>query len=238
MQIFCDESGGADPANEIFLVAAVMLSATGATRSLKSFRKAVNWKGSEIKGHSLTLEQRRVFFDLLNREADLDSVVVSCGRRNPLGGWAMGTLPESQLYSHLLREACLGLIRPGFVPRTITPDGGRYKRAELNTIKADLAGAVQVNVASPHEVRVSFEDSASFPGLQIADVIANTVFQALGNTAASEFANELLGPLRSSRRLTLRPVELVGCRPAWLEATQNAEKPPEGGFWESIGVSS
>lgn len=238
MQIFCDESGGADPANELFLVAAVVLPPAGAKRLLKSFCKAVRWKGAEVKGHSLAPGQRRVFFDLLNREAELGSVVVSCGRRDPLGGWAMAALAESELYGHLLREACSGLAGAGAGPLTITPDGGRYKRAELSAIAAGLAEAVQAGAEAQRKVRVGFGDSASLPGLQVADVVANTVFQALGGTAAAEVASALLEPLRSSGRLSLRLVELAGCRPAWLEAARNVEKPPEGGFWESVGVSS
>ena len=63
---------------------------------------------------------------------------------------------------------------------------------------------------------VSFENSVSVPGLQIADVVANTAFQSLGATPAAAQAETLLHPLRSSGRLTLRPVALPGCHPTWL----------------------
>ena len=86
MQIFCDESGGIDPTTDLFLAAAVAIPPNGATRLLKSFSKATGRKGREVKGHRLTLEQGRVFFDLLCREDDLGSTVVSCSRRTLVGG--------------------------------------------------------------------------------------------------------------------------------------------------------
>lgn len=237
MQIFCDESGGADPTNEVFLTAAVVLPTGDAARLLKSFHKAARWDG-EVKGNRLTPEQRRLFFDLLRKQSELGSVVVSCGRRDPLGGWAMGALHEPELYGHLLQEACLSLVGSDARSVTITPDGGRYKKAELSIIGAHLEEAVRESAAPASKVTVSFENSASLPGLQVADVVANTAFQALGSTAGSELAGNLLEPLRASGRLTLRHVELVGRRPTWLSRSQNTEKPPEGGSLGSIGVSS
>ena len=177
MQIFCDESGGADPANDLFLAAAVAILPFGATRLLKSFRKATAWKGSEVKGHRLSPEQRRVFFDLLVRQEDLGSVVVSGSRRTPVGGWAMGALSEPEPYVHLLREECVALVPAISRHVTITPDGGRYKRSELRRIARHLATEVRHRLpTSP--VTVSLADSASTAGLQVADVVANTAFQA------------------------------------------------------------
>lgn len=215
MQIFCDESGGTDPANDLFLAAAVAISSNGATRLLKSFRKATGWKGGEVKGHRLTPEQRRVFFDLLTRQEDLGSVVVSCSRRMPVGGWAMEALSELELYGYLLREACVGLVPATSRHVTITPDGGRYKKSDLHRIALHLATEVQQrSPAAP--VAVSFEDSAAIAGLQVADVVANTAFQAQAVAANAELAEALLTPLRVKGRLIMRPVEIADARPAWL----------------------
>ena len=75
-----------------FLVAAIAMLATDATRLLKSFRKAAKWpRGEEIKGHTLSSTQREIFFDLLQR-AMIESITVTCSRRDPAGGWAMGAL--------------------------------------------------------------------------------------------------------------------------------------------------
>ncbi len=217
MQIFCDESGGTDPANDLFLAATVAIPLTGATRLLKSFRKATRWTGGEVKGHRLTPEQRRVFFDLFCREDDLGSIVVSCSRRTLVGGWAMGALSEIELYGHLLREACVDLVPATSQHVTITPDGGRYKKSELHKIALHLAREVQQrSPAAP--VTVSFADSASVAGLQVADVVANTAFQAQTVAANAELAGTLLAPLRLTGRLVMRPVEIADGRPAWLSS--------------------
>ena len=225
MQIFCDESGGVDPANDVFLVAAVALPPNTATRLLKSFRKAARWRDTEVKGHFLTPEQRRVFFNLL-QQIDMGSIVVSCSRGDGIGGWAMGALSERTIYTHLLREACLGLIGSVSDPLTITPDGGRYKKTDLNRIAGELTGSVRDLAASVPRVTVGFADSSSLPGLQIADVIANSVFQVVRDVEISNIAAPLLTPLTRSGRLTLRAVELASLRPPWLSEGQKAEKPP------------
>ena len=110
VQVFCDESGGSDPANTAFLVAAVAISTADATRLVKSFRKAAGITG-EVKGNKLSLAQRATFFGLLSRQTDAASAVIVCSRLDPIGGWAMGALPEAELYSHMLAEACLALPR-------------------------------------------------------------------------------------------------------------------------------
>jgi hypothetical protein len=86
VQIFCDESGGVD--GNHFLVAAITVADSCATRIVKSFRKAVKMS-SEIRGHSLSETNRRIFFDILNKEGDAFAIVAHCGRNGVVGGWAM-----------------------------------------------------------------------------------------------------------------------------------------------------
>ena len=215
MHVFCDESGGTDLSNEVFLVAAVAVSGAHATRLVKSFRKATDWTDTEIKGHALGPDQRQVFFDLLAREVDVRSIVVSCQRRQALGGWAMSNLSELNLYQRLLCEACEEVPRFSIEPLTITADGGRYKRADLRKVEDRVRHVAERWSASPRRTMMSFRDSASWPGLQIADVVANTAFRGLGGTPAAIHADELLSPLRRSGRLILRSVALADCRPEW-----------------------
>jgi hypothetical protein len=232
LQIFCDESGGAGPSNELFLVAAVALPTSEAVRLMKSFHKAAKWRGEEVKGYGMAFKPRKIFFDLLTRQVGLESIVVTCSRCDLVGGWAMSTLAEVDLYGHLLHEACLALPKPdgGFL--TVTPDGGRYKKAEYNAISATLENAIAQR--SPIRVSVGFEDSAKLAGLQIADVVANSVFQALGDPTGP--TAELLQPLMESARLVTRHVEMQEVRPSWIADLQKAEKPPEGSFSEDVDV--
>jgi hypothetical protein len=214
LHIFCDESGGADPANEFFLVAAIAMPATDAARLIKSFRKAAKWpRGEEIKGHALSPAQRDIFFDLVRR-TPINSITVACNRRDAVGGWAMGTLAELDLYSHLLCEACLAMPKPDGDAVTITPDGGRYKKVELAAISARLSAAI--TQAGAKRASVSFQNSTELAGLQIADVIANSVFQSMGASPLAEHTAQLLRPLIEAGRLVTKPITLPGIRPAWL----------------------
>ncbi len=215
VQVFCDESGGTDPANATFLVAAVAISAADATRLVKSFRKATGFTG-EIKGHKFGFAQRATFLDLLAKQRDAVSVVVACWRCTAVGGWAMGTLPEAELYGLLLAEACLTL--PGLDQArhiAVTPDRSRYKRAQAEPARE---GLVQAIAARHHaaKVAVAFGDSAELAGLQVADVVVNAAFQFVTDAPAGQASGQLLAPLIASGALTIRDVRVDDRRPAWL----------------------
>lgn len=214
--IFCDESGGSDGANTAFLAAAVAILPADAQRLVKSFRKATRI-GGEIKGHRLTPEQRSIFFDLLTKRVEVVSAVMTCSRLDLRGGWAMSSLPEVTLYSHLLAEACVAL--PGLTTAShlaVTPDGGRYKKMQLDPVRRHLS---QVLAAQhPHtKISVGFNDSTALPGLQVADVIANSVFHSLGTTASAEATKRLLAPLTARGSLLIHSVRLERIRPRWLD---------------------
>ena len=97
-----------------------------------------------------------------------------------------------------------------------TPDGGRYKKARLGPVRRHISRTM----AARHPwamINVGFGDSAALPGLQVADVIANSVFQSLGVTATAEAVRHLLTPLTARGGLLIHPVRLDGVRPEWLE---------------------
>ncbi|MBK1665263.1 hypothetical protein CKO38_14620 [Rhodospirillum rubrum] len=213
MQVFCDESGGSDAANTSFVLAAVSIGSTEAGRLMKSFRKATGLLG-EIKGHRLDIRQRKIFFDLLCKERHAQSAAVAANRWQALGLWAMGALPEVDLYGHLLIEACWPLVGHSLARRvTITPDGGRYKKAHLASVGERLAKALQND---DRRVDVGFGDSAHVAGLQIADILANSVFQTLGPGPMAGLVNRLLLPVIDAGRLTIEPIRLTELRPPWI----------------------
>lgn len=209
LHVFLDESGGADAANDTFLAAAIAIAPHDAARLLRSYRKATKTTG-EVHGHQLDRRQRGIFLDLLGREAV--AVVVACQRRERLGGWAMAELPEVDLYGHLLAEACTAL--PGFGdagPLTAVLDRPRYAAVYLPAIRARLIATL----APRHGLRVAVEigDSQADPGLQVADVVANSVFQMLGGTGTT---GDLLRPLLVSGRLAIAPLRMAATRPGWI----------------------
>ena len=213
--VYCDESGGSDAANTTFLAAAVSILPADAQRLMKDFRKATGIAG-EVKGHRLRAEQRAIFFDLLGKRTGIASVVVTCSRGHPIGGWAIGELPEVDLYGHLLAEACAAIPNvdaAGHV--TVTPDGGRYKKAQLAAVRHHVARAV-TDRHPLARVHVEFGDSGAIPGLQVADVIANSVFQSLGTTGTAETAGRLLAPLVAIGTLTISGIRLEGVVPTWM----------------------
>jgi hypothetical protein len=129
----------------------------------------------------------------------------------------MGALPEVGLYAHLLAEACIaipGLDAIGHL--TVTPDGGRYKKSHLGAVRDQVAQAVVARHPLAR-VHVEFGDSGAIPGLQVADVIANSVFQSLGQKGTAETARRLLAPLYAAGCLTIRAIRIEGILPAWLE---------------------
>jgi len=213
VQIFCDESGGTDAVNDLFLVAALAIVPGEAVRLIKSFRKATKLK-AEIKGHELAYPHRRIFFELISSTGAFDSVVVSSSRHHQVGGWAMGSMTEAQLYSHLLLESCLGVLKTDSPHLTITPDGGRYKKTQCHSIAGQITKALMPERVG--RASVQFQSSSEFASLQVVDVIANTAFQALGNSSSAEAAREILDPLLANGRIVFRHVELKGVRPDWL----------------------
>lgn len=202
--IFCDESGGSDRASGAFVAAAVEIVPSEASRLLKRFRHAARISG-EVKGHRLVARQRRIFFDMLARHTEIGGIAVTCGHSDTLGAWAFDNLREIDLYGHMMIEACRAL--PGAV--SVTLDGGRYKKAPADVVRQTISRALGA-------AHVDFGNSATLAGLQIVDVIANTVFQSLGRTDLAPVATEVLEPLICSGRLSIRPVRLEAICPAWL----------------------
>lgn len=213
LHVFLDESGGTDPANDRFLVAAVAIAPEDAARLVRGYRKAARASG-EVKGTKLSPRERGLFLDLLVRAPGTAASAIVCRRADPVGGWAMGSLPEPQLYAHLLAEALAAL--PGSsaaLHLATTADGGRYKRPVLDRARGLVTAALASHTRAG--VTLDFGDSASSTGLQVADVIANTVFTADASLTEAPHDN-FLAPLLEVGRLVIRPLRLDGIRPPWL----------------------
>jgi hypothetical protein len=182
-----------------------------------------------VHGHALTPDQRVAFFQHLDRHAESVAVTVICQRRNAIGGWGMGALEEYILRSEMIIEACEILSRTDLFQKWaattssigLTKDGGRYPKSVRDLAKEKVAFGLQQRVAS-FNFAIQYGDSCSTPGLQIADIIGNTVFKLHGHDGKGIIA-ELIEPKRESRSLQLVPVQLKGIRPAWRETNENEE---------------
>ncbi|MFI3904712.1 DUF3800 domain-containing protein [Ochrobactrum sp. S1502_03] len=214
MQIFCDESGGCDVADKhTFLVSAVAIDAADATRVIKMFKKTIKEKG-EIKGGLLLDLQREAFFDILRGESEHSSVIVTSANSSDLGRWAIKALGERNIYHGMLKEACSSFNVIGAKRINIFPDSGRYSKQERSYIQKDLEKKLAHLYGVP--VSLAFQDSRSQDGIQVADIVANSVYQLCG-AGIGDFRNHhLFQPLAEKNRFTVRPTSYNGNKPHWL----------------------
>ncbi|MGO4450457.1 DUF3800 domain-containing protein [Phyllobacterium sp. TAF24] len=210
MEIYCDESGGPD--RGVFLTSAVLIDATEATRLLKDFRR-LHKLPREIKGTGLPDAARHDFFELLSRKEDVCTTVVACTRVTKLGGWALKELEANIIYENLIFESCRAIPYSGQPNITVRPDHGTYKKGIMKEIGSRLAVSISDHFGA--ETFVTFAESHLTPGVQIADVIANTVFRILKEGAALS-DDPFCKTMHKAGKLKLLDIELGKIRPEWL----------------------
>lgn len=214
VHIYCDESGGIDSTNHSFLVSAVSISPHDAARFVKAFRKITGRKG-EIKGGRLEKSERELFFSALADGSDYQSVVVTCCNTKPLGKWAKKTFHERDIFAAMLAECCLEMPYECASSLNIISDGGRYPRNAMPSISGQVASCLSAE--RQWDAKISFADSRDHAGIQIADVIGNSVFQMLKSEPADFGNHDLCGPLVRSGRLIINATTINGKKPNWLE---------------------
>jgi hypothetical protein len=207
MHIYCDESGGADSKSSRFVVAAAMISATDAARIVRRLRRNKVAASDEIKGHQMTLKHRLQFFDIIANMAVATSTV--CDRKHRGGSYAMCTLSEHELWAELIYESVCRL--PIHEPIGVTVDSGRYTREVISSILHPM----QRRLAERFGCRVNIQagESRSTHGIQIADVVANSVFHCLSSTGERKAA--MLAMLKKAG-IDVAHAELPGKIPDWL----------------------
>lgn len=234
MQIFCDESGGCAPSETCFISVGVAIDPGAAKLVIKRFRKAMKLDG-EVHGHALTAEQRAVFFAQLARHAESLAVAVVCERSDALGGWAMRTLEEHVLRGEMVAEGCAALAATGLFRASagrrmhVIQDGGRYKQARLREARNLVAQRLRSHLPDL-AVAVDYGDSTGMAGLQVADVIPNTVLRSLEDRRVAD--DELRARLTRAGRLRTRNVELSNRRPVWMVAVRDGKAASRAAFLE------
>jgi hypothetical protein len=209
-QIFCDESGGADQKH--FLVTAIRMNGEAATRMVKTIRKALRING-ELKGNHLTIDQIQKVFSILESYSSVLAVSVICAREDALGGWAFGEHKEHIIWGELIVESCVPLHQTGV--RGVVPDGGRYKRTVIRSVEADVTQVLADRTGLPL-IPVQCAESAGTPGIQLADIIGNTVYRSLGTFTDATECRKLLASARDAGRLQIRMLEMKERRPSWM----------------------
>lgn len=218
MHLYCDESGGTD--GELFCVSALRLDAREAERALRSFRKSTGRTG-EVKGHGLDGEERRLLLDLTFR-APGTAAVVMCDSRTALGGWAAKTLaPEASLRYELLTEACTVALAgaPPWACQGVIIDGGRYQEKVLREERQRLEGALRTRgllTVAPHPRLITHTASEAHAGLQLTDVVANTIHRLVRDGEPGHGPDFSGLPDVLTGRLAVRHVALAEQRPPWV----------------------
>ena len=198
MTIYCDESGGLIAGAMTF--AAVMISPEAAAAVHARFRAVTGLRG-ELKGSRISLVERAYLLELLDRAGGRAWVAVAKRARlaQPADGMPLSDLA---LYAALL-DLAVGSWLPetGGVCTDVVIDDGRYDPIVLGhvreTVQAGLAGWG----------RASLADSRRSDGVQIADVIANSLFNIEVGSPRAHRIGTIVAPLLASR--AIRVAELT-----------------------------
>lgn len=194
MTIYCDESGGLNAGAMTF--AAVMLTPETAAAIHARFRSVTGLRG-ELKGSRLSLVERAYLLELFDRAGGRAWVAVA--ERDQLAQNSGGTLPSDlNLYAALL-DLAIGRWLPetGGVCTDVVIDDGRYDPNILGRVRAEIqAGLGQWG-------RASLAHSHRSDGVQIADVIANCLFNMAVKSPRARRIRAIVEPMLVSRAIRI-----------------------------------
>src|SRR5690606_5253167 len=198
MTIYCDESGGLSAG--AMTLSAVMLTPEAAASIHARFRAVTGLRG-ELKGSRISLTERAYLLELFDRAGGRAWVAVAQSAK--LAPKPNGQAPtDLELYAALLDTAVARwLPETGGVCSDVVIDDGRYDPAILarvrDTIQAGLSGWG----------RTSLAESRRSDGIQIADVIANSLYNITAHSARARRIGIILEPMLASK--AIRVAELT-----------------------------
>lgn len=194
MTIYCDESGGLNAGAMTF--AAVMLTPETAASIHARFRDVTGLRG-ELKGSRISLTERAYLLELFDRAGGRAWVAVAT--RAGITPKADGTQPSDlALYTALLNLAVgRWLPETGGVCTDVVIDDGRYDPAILANIRTEIqAGLGQWG-------RASLADSKRCDGVQIADVVANSLFNIAVRSPRAPRIERIVAPMLASKAIRI-----------------------------------
>lgn len=179
-------------------LAGVAIAPDKANTLLKRFCEATGLR-SELKGSRIDLEERAFFFDLFGQSEARATVAIALSATRPAPAADHGD-HDQMIYAALLDDVVGAMIANGPACAGIVIDDGRYDAQTLAAIRAEIASLVGPCGTA------TLEHSHRLPGLQIADVIANTFFnRALVNDRQPRMA-ALVAPFLADGRIKMRIV--------------------------------
>lgn len=201
MTIYCDESGGLNAGAMTF--SAVMLTPQSAAAIHERFRDVTGLRG-ELKGSRISIVERAYLLELFDRAGG--RAWVALADRDRLAHNPGGTLPSDlALYAALLNLAVgRWLPETGGVCTDVVIDDGRYDAKILSQVRAEIqAGLGQWGHAS-------LADSRRSDGVQIADVIANSLFNITVKSPRAHRIQRIIDPMLASRAIRIAELAKVG----------------------------
>ena len=201
MTIYCDESGGLNAGAMTF--SAVMLTPQSAAAIHERFRDVTGLRG-ELKGSRIRIVERAYLLELFDRAGG--RAWVALADRDRLAHNPGGTLPSDlALYAALLNLAVgRWLPETGGVCTDVVIDDGRYDAKILSQVRAEIqAGLGQWGHAS-------LADSRRSDGVQIADVIANSLFNITVKSPRAHRIQRIIDPMLASRAIRIAELAKVG----------------------------
>lgn len=194
MNIFCDESGGVG--RGVMTLAAVAIAPDAADAVLAEFRQKTGLSG-ELKGSRIDLDERAGLLAMLDRAGVRAEIGFTVRELRPDPGEDRGD-HDRDTYVHLLILAVGALLPEARACPIVTIDDGRYDPATLARIRDEIGTLV-----GPFGV-AQLELSHRSAGLQIADVIANSVFNRALPSARQPYLEAMLRPFFDDGRFALR----------------------------------
>ncbi len=177
-------------------LAAVELEAKLASTMLDEFQRETGLT-SELKGSRINLIERSFFFECFAKSSARATVGIAISALKPAPQEDRGD-HDRETYARLLVDVVGSMLPEGASCTGVIIDDGRYDALSLGPIHDHIAALV-----GPFGL-TKLELSHRSPGLQIADVIANTFFnRALVNDRQVRLA-QMVEPLLENGKIKMR----------------------------------
>lgn len=194
MPIYCDESGGVG--RGVMTLAAISIADEAAAAVLGRFRE-ITGLSTELKGSRIDLAERGLLFEILVRHEWHATVGIAISALVPESGEDRGD-HDTGIYARLLNETLSSMTEETADCSNIIIDDGRYGPDTLAIIRRDIIDAITPCGTA------SWDISHRVPGLQIADVIANTFFNRAMVTPRQGRMAAIVAPFLETGRIKLR----------------------------------
>lgn len=195
MQIYCDESGGISSGAMTF--AGVQITRENADALVARFKTITGIRG-EMKGSRISLSERGLFFELLERFNG--RAIISQALRDP----AQPQIKDRDLrtYAALLEDVVSSWRAENSECTEVVIDDGRYDPTTLALLRGDIAAMLGTCGAA------RLDDSRRSSGIQIADVIANSIYNIAIASPRADRIGRIIAPFMQSARLRVRTLVL------------------------------